>query len=296
MGLKGVTVRQGVTESEALGLAAVLANHSLHPVSRALVVAARAHPQDSPYRCDGVEEVAGQGVRAQVQVVSGHWYPRGAVRLGAAAFCGLSADIAAGGRAHLADDDGWIASFELAEQLRADAQQTVQGLAALGVAVHLYSGDGAQAAQAAGAQLGVQMARGGLSPDGKLALVRELQASGHQVAMVGDGVNDGPVLAGAQVAIALAQGAPLVQSRSDFVVVGGSLLPVLQVVTLARKTRRIVGQNLLWAFLYNAACIPLAVLGYLPAWAAGLGMASSSLLVVLNALRLSRLPQLARSQ
>ena len=109
--------------------------------------------------------------------------------------------------------------------------------------------------------------------------------------MVGDGGNDGPVLAGANVALALAHGAPLLQSRADFVLVGSSLLPVLQSLLLARKTHRAVGQNLLWAFVYNAACIPLAVAGLLPAWAAGLGMASSSLLVVLNALRLSRMPQ-----
>ncbi|MDT8992257.1 cation-translocating P-type ATPase [Curvibacter sp. APW13] len=296
MGLEAVRCRAGLAQSDALALAAALAIHSLHPVSRALVAAARQGGAQG-YRCDGAQELAGQGVLAtSVHGDAAHWLPRGDLRLGSAAFCRLTDLASAQGRVHLSDDDGWIASFALAEQMRDDALQTVRGLAAQGVDVHLYSGDSDVVVQAMASKLQVAHARGELTPDGKLALVRTMQGTGRVVAMVGDGVNDGPVLAGANVSIALSHGAPLLQSRSDFVVVGDSLLPVLQVLVLARKTRRIVGQNLLWALVYNAACIPLAVLGYLPAWAAGLGMASSSLLVVLNALRLSRLPQLARSQ
>ena len=295
MALRQVHCRAGVDPAQALGLAAAVAAHSLHPVSQALVQAAQVSDAAlSQWGCESAQEVAGQGVWTRVQAAAGGWQPQGVVRLGSAQFCSLTAAQAAHGRVHLADEQGWIASFELAEQLRADARDTVQALSALGVSVHLYSGDDAAVVQALGAELGVAQVRGGCTPDDKLALVRALQQQGHRVAMVGDGVNDGPVLAGANVALALAHGAPLLQSRSDFVLVGSSLLPVLQSLMLARKTRRVVGQNLLWAFVYNAACIPLAVLGLLPAWAAGLGMASSSLLVVLNALRLSRMPRWTR--
>lgn len=297
MALQQVHCRAGVEAAQALGLAAALAAHSLHPVSQALVKAAKDSASALPlWECESAQEVAGQGVWAQAPMAAGggHWQPQGVVRLGSAQFCDMTPEQAVRGRVHLADAQGWVASFGLAEQLRADARDTVQALSAQGVSVHLYSGDDAVVVQALGAELGLAQARGGCTPDDKLALVRELQRQGHRVAMVGDGVNDGPVLAGANVALALAHGAPLLQSRADFVLVGSSLFPVLQAWVLARKTRRVVGQNLLWAFVYNAACIPLAVLGLLPAWAAGLGMASSSLLVVLNALRLSRIPRFAR--
>ena len=115
-----------------------------------------------------------------------------------------------------------------------------------------------------------------------------LQAGGHQVAMVGDGLNDGPVLAGAHVSFAFGRAVPLAQSRADFVVLGDSLALVPQTMLLARRTLRVVRQNLVWAACYNALCIPLAVVGWMPAWLAGLGMALSSLLVVLNSARLSR--------
>ena len=127
--------------------------------------------------------------------------------------------------------------------------------------------------------------------------LQALQAQGRQVAMVGDGLNDGPVLAGAHVSFAFGRAVPLAQSRADFVVLGDSLALVPQAVLLARRTLQVVRQNLWWAAAYNALCVPLAVAGWMPAWLAGLGMALSSLLVVLNAARLSRgLPDLAAAQ
>jgi len=114
------------------------------------------------------------------------------------------------------------------------------------------------------------------------------QARGAKVAMVGDGLNDGPVLAGAHVSMAFGNAVPLAQSTSDLVLMGGSLRVVARSVRLARHMLRVVKQNLAWAVLYNAVCVQLAVLGFLPAWLAGLGMALSSLWVVLNALRLTK--------
>lgn len=112
--------------------------------------------------------------------------------------------------------------------------------------------------------------------------------------MVGDGLNDGPVLAGADVSFTFGRSVPLAQSKADFVILGEQLMSVVQALALSRRTMSIVRQNLWWALLYNAACVPLAVVGLLPAWLAGLGMATSSLLVVLNALRLARAPSLKK--
>src|SRR5690606_25116106 len=137
-------------------------------------------------------------------------------------------------------------------------------------------------------QLGIAEARGRLSPSDKLAAVRSLQAGGHIVAMLGDGINDAPVLAGADVSLALAGGAALAHRAADLVVTGDSLVRVPQAIALARRSRRIVRQNLGWAIGYNALALPFAGAGLVPPWLAALGMAASSLLVTLNALRLSR--------
>jgi Cu2+-exporting ATPase len=137
------------------------------------------------------------------------------------------------------------------------------------------------------AQTGITEARGGCSPQDKLAFLRDAQARGHAVAMVGDGLNDGPVLAGAHASFAFGRAVPLAQAQSDFVVLGDRLDRVASSLLLARRTLRVVRQNLWWSVAYNAVCVPLAVAGWLPAWLAGLGMAASSLFVVLNALRLA---------
>ena len=125
------------------------------------------------------------------------------------------------------------------------------------------------------------------SPQDKLDFLRESQQQGHKVAVVGDGLNDGPVLAGAHASFAFGQAVPLAQAQADFLVSGSRLTDVAGAIVLSRRTLMIVRQNLWWAALYNAVCVPLAVAVMLPAWLAGIGMASSSLLVVLNALRLS---------
>jgi Cu2+-exporting ATPase len=188
----------------------------------------------------------------------------------------------------LADDAGWIATFELAEEVRAEAVSVVEQLKQLGMQLKVLSGDAQSAVAQVASMVGIEDARGSCSPQGKLEAVQAWQAQGHRVAMVGDGLNDGPVLAGADVSFALGQALPLAQSKADFVLMSGQLSVLVPTLLRSRQTLRIVKQNLLWAALYNAACIPLAVLGWMPAWAAGLGMALSSLLVVLNALRLSK--------
>jgi len=125
----------------------------------------------------------------------------------------------------------------------------------------------------------------------KLEHVRRLQREGHRVMMVGDGMNDGPVLAAADVSMAMGQAVPLAQARADFIMTGNRLASVAALLAQARRTRRVVRQNLLWAALYNAACVPLAIAGLMPTWLAGFGMAASSLLVVANSARLARYPR-----
>lgn len=282
-----VRVRAGVSKEDALAMACALAQHSLHPVSRALAAAGQGNVAPESWRAQEVEETAGQGV-------SGHLWMAGKpmlgmrARLGSARFCGVAAPATAALHACLSDERGWLATFELQEDLRPDAQATVAALTAQGLKVHLLSGDVAESANRVAQQAGILHSQGGCTPQDKLAFLRDLQARGHQVAMVGDGLNDGPVLAGAHVSFAFGQAVPLAQAQADLVVLGDRLATVAQTLMQARRTFGIVRQNLWWAALYNAVCIPLAIVGWLPAWLAGLGMALSSLLVVVNALRLSR--------
>ncbi len=286
-----IHTREGVTPEQALQWAATLARHSLHPVSRTLWSQAR--------RCalaigclSALESATAQFVTEQAgQGVSGVLSLGGQamkVRLGSSAYCRAPVYAGAHLQVSLADDAGWIATFELAEEVRPEARAVVAQLKQLGLQLKVLSGDAQSAVTQVASWVGIDDARGACSPMDKLDAVQAWQAQGHRVAMVGDGLNDGPVLAGADVSFALGQALPLAQSKADFVLMGGPLSLLVPTLLRSRQTLRIVKQNLVWAALYNAACIPLAALGYLPAWAAGLGMALSSLLVVLNALRLSK--------
>ncbi|MDQ3059132.1 MAG: cation-translocating P-type ATPase [Pseudomonadota bacterium] len=281
-----ISTREGVSPAQALAMAAALAQHSLHPVSRALVAAGQGGEQVGLWQAEAVQETAGQGVSGCLVCAR---EPGAAVsaRLGSARFCGVDSPASDALQACLSDEQGWIATFLLGEDLRADARATVAALQAKGIHVHLLSGDISDSVTRIARQTGIEQARGHCTPQDKLVFLRELQAQGRKVAMVGDGLNDGPVLAGAHVSFAFGQAVPLAQAQSDFVVLGERLGAVAETLLRARRTLRIVRQNLGWAAVYNAVCVPLAVAGWLPAWLAGLGMALSSLLVVLNALRLS---------
>ncbi|MDF2641549.1 MAG: copper/silver/heavy metal-translocating P-type ATPase, Cd/Co/Hg/Pb/Zn-transporting [Pseudomonas sp.] len=138
-------------------------------------------------------------------------------------------------------------------------------------------------------QLGIEQARGGLRPDDKLALLRELHQQGRKVLMLGDGVNDVPVLAAADISVAMGSATDLAKTSADAVLLANRLDALVAAFGLARRTRRIIIENLLWAGLYNGLMLPFAALGWVtPVWAA-VGMSISSLVVVLNALRLTRL-------
>jgi Cu2+-exporting ATPase len=262
-----------------LGQAASLAARSVHPLSRALAAAA----PGASTAWHAVEEVPGHGLQAR-DAHGRLW------RLGAAAWVGEAAQAVRSNESEVwfgPEGEAWV-RFELIEQLRPDSLAAVQRLQRAGVQVALLSGDRAARVARVAADLGIADARGGVTPEGKLAALAEAQAAGHRVAMVGDGINDAPVLARADVSFAFGHGAEIAKSRADAIVLASRLGDVADARELAIRTLRVVRQNLAWALAYNAACIPLALAGWLPPWAAGLGMAASSLAVVLNALRLAR--------
>ncbi len=294
--LAAVQTREGLSPAQALFWAGALARHSLHPVSRAISSASRQEASKTDQlaaweslQVSQMQEIAGEGVEGLMSPVTqpNLRVPTGKLRLGSGRFCGVNLTASLALRAVLADETGWLATFELQEEIRSDARETVQAFINQGLHVMLLSGDGDAAVQKVASMVGITDARGGCSPQDKLAALQGLQAQGHQVAMVGDGLNDGPILAGANVSFALGQAVPLAQSKADFVLLGAQLGVLVSVWARSRLTLRVVHQNLAWAAIYNAACVPVAILGWLPAWLAGLGMAFSSLCVVFNALRLS---------
>jgi P-type Cu2+ transporter len=181
-----------------------------------------------------------------------------------------------------------LACFHFAEVLREGAADAVRALQNDGVQVTLLSGDNPARVQHVATLLGLQAAHGGQSPQDKLMAVRAAQAQNLRVGMIGDGINDSPVLAQADVSLAMGEGAQIARAQADGVLISNSLRDVVRARALAQRTLRVIRQNFWWAGLYNAACVPLALFGYLPPWAAGLGMAISSLVVVGNSMRLAR--------
>ena len=283
MRLKSVQTRAGVSGDHALQWAAGLAQHSLHPVSRALVAAVAAFTRVNMVE---VKELAGQGLEGSLAESSPQVV--GLLRLGSRHFCQVDTASDSGRCVFLADQQGWMATFEFVEALRPDAAKTVATLQSSGLNVYMLSGDAPTIVQGVARQLGISNAQGDCTPETKLALMKTLQAKGHKVLMVGDGLNDGPTLAAAHVSVAVGAAVPLAQAQSDLVLPVAQLLMLPVMLGQARRTLRIVKQNLAWAAIYNVTCVPLAIMGWLPAWLAGLGMALSSLGVMANAARLSR--------
>ncbi len=288
LGLCAVQTRAGMSESRALELAFALAQHSLHPASRALVAAygEGACAETNVTDVTDVNEFAGQGLEGRFagSSIPGCVSP---VRLGSAKFCNVDPSPGDSMQVVLADASGWLARFELDEVVRPDAHAVVKALLAKGLDVQLLSGDRAPATQQVARRLGISQVLADCTPQAKLSHLLVLQKQGRKVMMVGDGLNDGPVLASAHVSVALGHAVPLAQAQSDLVISGAQLHMLPAMLCQARRTMGIVRQNLWWAATYNAVCVPLALTGWLPAWLAGLGMAMSSLIVIANAARLA---------
>ncbi|KPA90550.1 heavy metal translocating P-type ATPase [Pseudomonas sp. RHF3.3-3] len=272
----------GALDSErCLALAAALENRSEHPIARAFGRA--------PQAAEDVLSTPGRGLEGRV---GAQW-----LRIGQAQFvCELSgcalptAPDASGQWLLLGDRQGALAWFVLDDRLRGDAPDLLAACRARGWRTLLLSGDSSPMVTDVAAQLGIDEARGGLSPDDKLQVLRQLQQQGRKVLMLGDGVNDVPVLAAADISVAMGSATDLAKTSADAVLLSNRLDALVQAFDLARRTRRVIIENLAWAALYNGLMLPFAALGWItPIWAA-VGMSISSLTVVLNALRLTRLP------
>jgi Cu2+-exporting ATPase len=258
----------GLSREQALAIAAALEVHSQHPIAAAF----------RPYRtttviCTDARDIPGVGIEGSIDGVN--W------RIGQPSIT-------------LSDGHSRLARFEVADELRPEAPATVQALRDLGLQVQLASGDSLAAVERTARALGIEQAAASLKPEDKLARLRSEQALGHRVLMLGDGINDGPVLAAADVSMAMGRGSSIAHAAGDLLLLRESLGSLPKGIAVARDALRIVRQNLRWSAAYNLAAIPIAAIGLMPPWVAALGMSLSSLAVVLNAQRLLRNTREAR--
>lgn len=274
----------GALDSDlCLRIGAALQADNSHPIGMAIRAAMPGHGLSAR----GLRADIGRGIEGSIDGV--------VYRIGTADYVqelagGVVGSAAPAGTstAWLACEGQWLARFDLSDALREEAREVVRRFQRGGKTVILLSGDDQAATAAVARQLGIASAFGGRLPAEKLAFVRELQADGAVVAMVGDGSNDAAVLRGADVSFAMGRGAELAQVHADGVLLGDSLLPLADAAVTARRTLAVIRQNLIWASVYNLAAIPAAATGLLNPWLSGIGMAASSAIVVLNALRLRK--------
>jgi P-type Cu2+ transporter len=281
-GVTAVLPLANIERDHVLALAAALESGSAHPLAQAFAGIGEG------MEATDTREVTGQGVEG---VIGGRRW-----RLGRLAFVqGLvqtRSNIHALERSnaatiYLGDETGTVAAIEIGVPLRTEAASAMEQLRALGVEISIASGDQLAPTTNAARELGVRNPHARLSPQDKLWLVQHLRECGHRVCMVGDGINDGPVLAAAHVSCAMGRGSAIAQSAADVLLVNEDLRLVPRAVAVARAAMRVVRQNLGWSLVYNFTAVPLAALGLVPPWVAALGMSLSSLGVVLNARRLA---------
>ncbi|WP_267221067.1 heavy metal translocating P-type ATPase [Dyella silvae] len=262
-----------------LPLAAALARESSHPIARAV---ARATGPVAHQDMQDVRVSQGQGVAGQI---GGHM-----LRLGHAAFAGTGNDASHAGEGDLwlADASGPLAAFRVSETLRADASQALQSMREEGMVTIMASGDTALRAATIASELGITEWHARCSPEDKLALLQHRRSQGHVTLAVGDGSNDAPVLAGADVSAALASGTELAQAHADFLLLHGRLHGLVDARHIACQVRDVIAQGRRWSLGYNLCAVPFAAFGLVPPWLAAIGMSVSSIVVVLNAWRIGR--------
>jgi Cu2+-exporting ATPase len=285
--LDSVVISGPLDLARCLALATALERGSEHPLAKAMLSSATT----PMLAVNDLLAVPGQGMQGEIDGVR--------YRIGRLEYSkpeNISCEIDATRvqtRIILADPTQVLAVFYFQDRLREEAAAAVQGLRDLGVEVMLLSGDRTAVVEQVAHAIGITQWSGELTPSDKVARVEQLQQQGHVVAMIGDGINDAPVLARAQVSLAMGKGTQLAQNSADMVLLSERLPHVPLAIALSRRTLRIIRENLSWAVLYNVSALPLAAMGFITPWMAGIGMSASSLLVVLNALRLSRVENTA---
>jgi Cu+-exporting ATPase len=268
MELTGVTLLDGATRAEVLRLAGAVEAASEHPIAQAVARAARAEVGDLP-PVSGFRNEPGVGVVGRVEEHE--------VSVGRS-----------GGRIEVGWDGVARATLEVRDTVKPTSADAIRGLKALGLTTVLITGDATETAEQVAAEVGIERVLAEVFPEDKVREIERLQREGHVVAMVGDGVNDAPALAQADLGLAIGTGADVAIEASDLTLVSGDLRAAVDAIRLARRTLTTIKGNLFWAFAYNVAAIPLAVAGLLNPIVAGAAMAGSSLFVVTNSLRLRR--------
>ncbi len=278
--LVGVQPLAELGEDECLAIARALEAYSEHPIARAF----RSKGADDAVllAASGVTPVIGHGIEGRI---AGKHY-----RIGSARWLGLSdkQNAAQGLAIYLADETRPLARFTLADTVRADAGALIQAFKASGLQTTILTGDSSPQADTVARELGVDELVKGVTPDGKLAYLKARETAGDISIMVGDGINDAPVLAGAHASFAMAGGTDLAKNSADAILLADDLSRLLTARTLALRTRRIIQENFAWSIGYNLLVLPLAASGWLPPYLAAAGMSLSSLIVVTNSMRLNR--------
>jgi len=281
---KIVLLQRRVSDSELRALVSSIEKDSEHPIARAL-----GNLSDKKVDVSSVIAESGQGIEAV--------YNSKKVRIGKLSYVlaitkqeqtDLETDSDAKSTIFVADEAGLLAQISIQDQLRNEAANTIQALKKLGLKIVLLSGDQQSVVNHVASELGIDEAKGECLPDDKLKYMQALQQQGHVVAMVGDGVNDAPVLAASQVSLAMGSGTQLAHASADMVLLSENLGQLVSGVEMSRQTLRVIRQNFGWAIGYNLLAVPLAVMGLIAPWMAAIGMSLSSLVVVLNALRLRK--------
>jgi Cu+-exporting ATPase len=268
MRLTDVVPLNGATRADALRLAGALEDASEHPIGRAVAEAARAELGALP-PVEDFHNLPGEGVVGRV--------------------AGRRVEVRReNGQIVVRADGAQLASLVVEDTLKPTSAEAIRQLKELDLSPVLLTGDNEAAAQAVAADVGIERVVAGVLPDGKALEIRRLQESGEVVAMVGDGINDAPALAQADLGIAIGTGTDVAIEASDLTLVSGDLRAAADAIRLARRTLRTIKGNLFWAFAYNVAAIPLAVAGLLNPIVAAAAMAFSSIFVVTNSLRLRR--------
>ncbi len=276
-----LALRSGYTEQQVLAIAAAMESGQKHPLGLAILEAAEKQQIQPVILNQAPVSELGKGLHSGIyQLGARQWLNLEPIS--------IDQENEQASLIYLKDDQGLLAVFALLDTPRPGAMEFIQQVQARGIQVHLLSGDDQQTVAWWARYFGIEDHRGGALPEDKFLFSEALQKEGKVVWAVGDGVNDAPFLAKANISVAVGSGAPLAQAGADAVLTTESLKPLSQALDLADKTKTIMRQNLIWAFVYNVLAIPIAMMGLVNPWIAGIGMSLSSLAVTLNAWRLRK--------